>query len=115
GKFVVEIQGSPQVLPDQFVNAQLDSIVKARGGSGAPTAADSATLKAEMQGIVDRMIAAQIGPQEGPGGVRPGPTQCHDITVYPAVGLAGGACEGYGLLLDISDPVNPRRIDAAAD
>jgi hypothetical protein len=46
---------------------------------------------------------------------RPGPSQCHDITVYPAVGLAGGACGGYGLLLDIRDPANPRRIDAAAD
>src|SRR5690606_25363223 len=44
-----------------------------------------------------------------------GPTQCHDITLYPEIGLAGGACEGYGLLLDISDPVNPRRIDAVAD
>ena len=44
-----------------------------------------------------------------------GPTQCHDITVYPAVGLAGGACGGYGLLLDISDVKNPRRLDAAAD
>ena len=47
------------------------------------------------------------------GGV--GPTQCHDITVYPAVGLGGGACGGYGLLLDLSDVTNPRRIDAAAD
>ena len=44
-----------------------------------------------------------------------GPTQCHDITVYPAVGLAGGACGGYGLLLDISDVTNPVRIDAASD
>ena len=40
---------------------------------------------------------------------------CHDITVYPEIGLAGGACEGYGLLLDISDPVNPVRMDAVAD
>jgi hypothetical protein len=48
-------------------------------------------------------------------GPRPGPTQCHDITVYPAVGLAGGACEGYGLLLDIRDPANPVRIAAVAD
>ena len=45
----------------------------------------------------------------------PGPTQCHDITVYSAIGLAGGACEGYGFLLDISDPVNPHRITAVAD
>ena len=44
-----------------------------------------------------------------------GPTQCHDITVYPAVRLAGGACGGYGLLLDISDVANPVRIDAVAD
>jgi hypothetical protein len=44
-----------------------------------------------------------------------GPTQCHDITVYPAIGLAGGACGGYGLLLDIHDAANPRRIGAVAD
>jgi hypothetical protein len=35
--------------------------------------------------------------------------------VYPALGLAGGACEGHGLLLDISNPVAPVRLDAAAD
>ena len=42
-------------------------------------------------------------------------TQCHDITVYPAIGLAGGACAGYGLLLDIRDPANPKRIGEIAD
>jgi hypothetical protein len=46
---------------------------------------------------------------------RRGPDQCHDITLYPEIGLAGGACEGYGLLLDISDPANPIRLDAVAD
>ena len=35
--------------------------------------------------------------------------QCHDITVYPEIGLAAGACSGNGILLDISDPENPRR------
>jgi hypothetical protein len=35
--------------------------------------------------------------------------------VYPHIGLAGGACGGYGLLLDIRDPANPVRINAAAD
>ena len=45
----------------------------------------------------------------------PGPNQCHDITVYPAVGLAGGACGGYGLLIDIRDPVNPKRLQAVGD
>ena len=40
---------------------------------------------------------------------------CHDITVYPEIDLAAGACEGNGLLIDISDRANPRRIDAVAD
>ena len=44
-----------------------------------------------------------------------GPNQCHDITVYPDIGLAGGACGGYGLLLDIREAAHPIRIDAAAD
>ena len=112
GAFVVEIQGEEQVLPDQFVQPRLDSIVRARGGSGAPTAADSAALRAALPAMIARVIRPRPPEPEGP---RPGPTQCHDITVYPAIGLAGGACGGYGLLLDIRDPVNPRRIDAAAD
>jgi len=41
--------------------------------------------------------------------------QCHDITAYSALGLAAGACSGNGLLLDIKDPVNPKRIDAVND
>ena len=41
--------------------------------------------------------------------------QCHDITVYPEIGLAAGACSGNGILLDISDPANPRRIDEVVD
>jgi hypothetical protein len=59
-------------------------------------------------------MIGEDGDGEGRG-PRPGPTQCHDITVYPAIGLAGGACEGYGLLLDIRDPANPTRVAAAAD
>jgi len=41
--------------------------------------------------------------------------QCHDITIYGAIGLAAGACSGNGILLDISDPINPKRIDAVSD
>jgi hypothetical protein len=41
--------------------------------------------------------------------------QCHDITVYSAIGLAAGACSGNGILLDISDPVHPKRVDAVND
>jgi hypothetical protein len=41
--------------------------------------------------------------------------QCHDITVFPEIGLAAGACSGNGILLDISDPVNPVRLAHAVD
>ena len=41
--------------------------------------------------------------------------QCHDITAYPEIGLAAGACSGNGILLDISDPANPKRIDEVSD
>ncbi len=57
--------------------------------------------------------AAAAGP--GRGGRGGGPSQCHDITVYPAVGLAGGACGGYGLLLDIREATHPVRIDYVGD
>jgi len=89
----------------------LDSVVKARGGSGAPTGADSAALREAIPGIVAKIV----GPPPVPGAPKPGPTQCHDITVYPTIGLAGGACGGYGLLLDIRDVANPKRIFAVSD
>jgi hypothetical protein len=41
--------------------------------------------------------------------------QCHDITVYSAIGLAAGACSGNGIILDIKDPANPKRLDAVND
>jgi hypothetical protein len=41
--------------------------------------------------------------------------QCHDITVFPEIGLAAGACSGNGILMDISDPVNPKRLDHVVD
>jgi len=70
----------------------------ARGGRArAPRAlpgADSAQMRA--------MMAA-------------GPRNCHDVTAYPAMGLLAGACASYGLLVDISDPERPVRLDAVAD
>lgn len=45
----------------------------------------------------------------------PNTNTCHDITAYPEVGLAAGACQGNGVLLDISDPANPVRLDAVSD
>ena len=41
--------------------------------------------------------------------------QCHDITTFPDIGLAAGACSGNGILLDISDPINPVRLDQVID
>jgi len=41
--------------------------------------------------------------------------QCHDITVFPALKIAAGACSGNGILFDIKDPLNPKRIDAVTD
>jgi hypothetical protein len=41
--------------------------------------------------------------------------QCHDITAYPEIGLAAGACSGNGILLDITNPANPVRIDEVID
>jgi hypothetical protein len=57
--------------------------------------------------------------QTNPGGAswfpNPQTVSCHDITVYEAIDLAAGACEGNGILIDISDRENPKRIDAVAD
>jgi hypothetical protein len=86
---------------------------------------DSARLRAAAAAAArpdsaGRIIVDGRPAGRGPGGgganrPRTGPTQCHDITVYPAIGLAGGACGGYGLLLDISNVANPVRIGAVAD
>ena len=113
GGFTAKLGDMEYTLGPGFVNPMLDSIVRARQGTGAPTAADSTALRGAIQGIIDARFNAP--PPGTKNGIRPGPTQCHDITVYPAIGLAGGACGGYGLLLDIRDPAHPVRIAAVAD
>jgi hypothetical protein len=107
GGFVATIFGMERVAPPMFTAPMLDSIMKARGGTGTPTAADSQTLRDNFQKIVDNRFGVTRR--------RTGPNQCHDITVYPAIGLAGGACGGYGILLDIKDPAHPRRLAAVSD
>jgi hypothetical protein len=44
-----------------------------------------------------------------------GPRNCHDVTAYPAMHLLAGACASYGLLVDISNPEKPVRLDARSD
>ncbi|HEY9441759.1 MAG TPA: hypothetical protein VIQ25_00825 [Gemmatimonadales bacterium] len=112
GGFTVVIDSQDVILPDQYTRPMLDSIVAARGGNGAPTAADSTALRDALPAM---MAARMQKTLVDASGRKLGPTQCHDITVYPAIGLAGGACGGYGLLLDISDPEHPTRIGAVAD
>ena len=110
GAFTAMAYGSEVILHPHFIDPLLDSVVAARHGTGAPTAADSTALRGVIQGIVSKLVGEEPG-----AGPRPGPTQCHDITVYPAIGLAGGACEGYGFLIDIKDPAHPARIGAVSD
>ncbi|MGH7615597.1 MAG: LVIVD repeat-containing protein, partial [Gemmatimonadaceae bacterium] len=108
GEYVIDIMGQTMVAPPQFTKPLLDSIAKTHGATAANTA-DSAALRAALPGMVMKMIGAN------PNRPRTGPDQCHDITLYPAIGYAGGACEGYGLLLDIRNPTHPVRLAAVAD
>ncbi|HUF51773.1 MAG TPA: hypothetical protein VMN60_13185 [Longimicrobiales bacterium] len=56
------------------------------------------------------------GGAHGPGTQTTSTTdQCHDITAYPEIGLAAGACSGNGIVLNIADPANPVRIDEVVD
>src|SRR5437773_10248447 len=88
----------------------LDSVARSQGRT-APNGADSTALRGAIQGIIDAEFLAPMGP----GGVRHGPDQCHDITVYPELSIAGGACAGCGVLLDHRDRAHPARLAAAPD
>ncbi len=72
------------------------------------SATDTANYKKQVDGLAKQYgVASPYAPRTL--------TQCHDITVYPAAGLAGGACAGMGLLLDIRDTPHPTRLTAVAD
>jgi hypothetical protein len=104
-RFRIEVIRVPLAHPEQ---AQVVNYARIFSGLAAASA----------HGAAPGDVGAPVrGPRPGPPGetVRTGPNQCHDITVYPAIGLAGGACGGYGLLIDIHDPVNPKRLQAVGD
>ena len=70
----------------------------------------------------ERSGRASRGTAPGAAGTAPasptaptGPRNCHDVSAYPAMHLLAGACGSYGLLVDISNPEKPVRLDAAAD
>ena len=114
GAFIAVVDSQEVIVSDDDIAAILARVVEVRHGTGAPTAADSAMLREVLPDIIAQ-VYKPAPPAATPDGFKPGPTQCHDITVYPAIGLAGGACGGYGLLLDISDPAHPTRIGAVSD
>src|SRR5687767_5475655 len=82
-----------------------------RGGAAAATAQPGEFPGGRAAGAAPAAEPAAVaggggrtgGGGRGAAGPPSGPNQCHDITVYPDIGLAGGACGGYGLLLDIRE------------
>jgi hypothetical protein len=116
--FRIEVIQVPLAHPEQ---AKIVSSPRLFENLGAPVkhaelAADSlATVAARAKAAAESLAAGRPAPPAPTPGHPGAPTQCHDITTYPAIGLAGGACAGYGFLLDIRDAANPKRIAAAAD
>ena len=86
----------------------VDAASRANRGGGAPPAGG---------GAAGGRAGGAAGAAGAPATPPPpsGPNQCHDITVYPEIGLGGGACAGLGLLLDIREAAYPIRIDFVAD
>jgi hypothetical protein len=117
-----ELPGCSALSPDQDPNSALFRIEVIQVPIANPAQArivSSPRVFAEMTAAPRREGAggggggaAAAGP---PGGPRPGPNQCHDITTFPPAGFAGGACQGYGILLDIRDVDAPKRLFAVAD
>jgi hypothetical protein len=62
-----------------------------------------------------RQRPAARGDSTRPAPMPTGPRNCHDVTAYPAMKLLAGACGSYGLLVDISNPEKPVRLDARTD
>ncbi len=72
----------------------------------APTRAGQARQARPLSGADSAMMARMAAS---------GPRNCHDVSAYPAIGLLAGACASHGLLIDISNPEKPVRLDAVAD
>ena len=101
------------VPPRNEERAALDAASRGNRG-GAAGAGGAAGERGAAPGAA--AAAGSAAPaNRGNQGPPTGPNQCHDITVYPELGLAGGACAGLGLLLNIKDAANPTRTDMAAD
>ncbi len=47
--------------------------------------------------------------------VRTGPRNCHDVTAYPELNLLSASCGTHAILVDITNPEKPFRLDAITD
>ena len=112
-----ELAGCSGEKPEKDPNTALFRIDVIKVPLAAP---QEAKIVANPRVFIDPRTGAMNGLSNGgthgKGGEKPSETnQCHDITVYSAMGLAAGACSGNGILLDIKDPVHPKRVDAVND
>jgi hypothetical protein len=113
-----ELAGCSGEKPDKDPNTALFRIEVIKVPVAAP---QDAKVVSSPRVFIDPRTGAMNGLNNGgthgkKGAEKPEDTdQCHDITVYSAIGLAAGACSGNGILLDIKDPVNPKRVDAVND
>jgi hypothetical protein len=114
---VEELAGCSGADPDEDPNTSLFRIEVVRVPLAAPERAEIVNMPRifadEQTGDIAGLWA---GGDHGAGTQESRRTnQCHDITAFPAIGLAGGACSGNGILLDITDVENPRRVDEVVD
>jgi hypothetical protein len=113
-----ELAGCSGEKPDKDPNTALFRIEVIKVPLAAP---QNAKIVSSPRVFMDARTGAMNGLNNGgthgkAGSEKPKDTdQCHDITVYSAIGLAAGACSGNGILLDIKDPVHPKRVDAVND
>jgi hypothetical protein len=112
-----ELAGCSGEKPDKDPNTALFRIDVIQVPLAAPQDAKIVSSpRVFMDARTGAMNGLNNGGTHGKGGEKPEDTdQCHDITVYTEIGLAAGACSGNGLLLDIKDPVHPKRVDAVND
>jgi hypothetical protein len=112
-----EISGCSALNPEEDPNTALFSIDVIQVPLAAPEKARIVSRPRIFADPVSGAIAGLWkGGDHGPGTQRSRLTnQCHDITIFPEAGLAAGACSGNGILLDVSDPVHPVRLDQVVD
>ena len=112
-----ELDGCSGKKPDEDPNTALFRIDVIQVPLAAPSEAKVVSSpRVFMDPRTGALNGLNNGGTHGKGGDKPQDTnQCHDITVYSALGLAAGACSGNGILLDIKDPVHPKRVDAVND